>query len=355
MTGSSLRRPPWTPSPALIVLSVALGFLLGGVLGALVVGAGVVASPRSGGAKPAAGLALGLLVIAAVATVVEAPLSHPGPTEDVFAPPRIGLNYALDRPVASAAARLAAFALLVAIATSVPRAGSSAASDAPAGPRPGPRSRHFALGAAVPAVPYVAAMAVAIVARVVTTPPPLPSAWLGLVQNLEGGLGYVVQTEGGFRAAAAAPPLGPLVAAFAPVSARVAAVIASALAVAAVMRLTPDRGWRRGATTVGTVTAVLVSLIGHDLAEALALLLLAAGLVWSRPADVTPARASVAGLCLAGAVLARPEAVLAVLGAGLWIGVSLGRRAITPVLALLTAAVVALVPWQLWLQQRFER
>ncbi len=347
--------PAGPPSLAVAVLSVALGFLLGGVLGAVVVGAGVVASPRSGGSKPAAGVAFGLLAIAALATVVEAPLSQPGSPDDALAPPRIGLNYALDRPIASTAARLAAFALLVAIATSVPGAASPSPGAPPARPLGAPGRRRLTARTAASAVPYVAAMAMAIVAGVVVAAPPLPSAWLGLVENLKGGLGYVVETESGIRAPAAAPPLAPLVAALGPVSARVTTLIVSALAVVAVMRLALRLGRWRSAAAVGVFTAVAVPILGRGLAEALALALVAAGLIWSWPAGITPGRAVVAGVCLGGAVLARPEAILAVPAVGVWIGVSRDRHAIPPLVLLLAATAVTLVPWQLWLQERFDR
>lgn len=99
-----------------IVGTVTVALLLHGPVGATLVALAVVVSPPSAGTRAAAGVAVALLVVAALATVMEADLHEAGPG-NALAPPPIDLDYALDRGLAVEAGRLAALALLAAIGT----------------------------------------------------------------------------------------------------------------------------------------------------------------------------------------------------------------------------------------------
>jgi hypothetical protein len=325
------------------VTAAAGGFLIGGLLGLVVVIAALLGMSKSTGPRQAAAAACGFLVLAALATILEAPLGG----QD------LSLGYATSRPVAAAAARLAGLALLVAILASAREERSPFALDSPAPRSPSleVRARRL-IASASPALPYAAAVALAAAVRGLTGPGSLSPASVSPVENLQAGLGYAVGT--GERLPSAIQPLGPMVAAFAPFSVGAAALVASCLAVLAAMRLGRRLAGRRAAAAVGLLTAPLMVVASPRLDHALAAALVGAGLVLAWPTDLTFQRAVGAGLCLAGAGLARPEAILVVPLVALWAAAVLGRRAMRSMLFLVGAVIVATTPWLVWLQQRFD-
>lgn len=344
------------------VVTVVLAVLVGGVPGGLIVlTAAIETAP--GRRRAPAGVALGLLVLAALATVLEAPLAVSA----------IGLDYALDRPLADAAGRLAGVALLVAVAVAAIAERASPGTDhtgggwrpvALTGPgRRGPsRQRHVAARARA-ALPYAVAAGGVVMVGAVRTLTPLGPAEVAIADGLAAGRGPVPVDV---------PPLAAAFAAFAPVTPEVALLAASALGVVGLVRLVRRAGGTgvSGAgvtwlTVAGLAVAAVVATTGPSLGEALATLLVATGLIWLCgtygdnppwvcPREATVGRAVVAGLCLGGAVLARPEAVVAVPAAVTWLlsrpRSRPGRGAdLATALAVVVAAGVAVAPWQRWL------
>lgn len=325
-----------------VAVTVILALLIGGVPGALILlTAAVVTAP--GRRRAPAGAALGLLALAAVASVVEAPLAVSG----------IGLDYALDRPVAAAAGRLAGVALLVAVAI------AAVTERAPSGPARSlsaqsartrfSRRRASGLAAGIAALPYLVAATAVMVAGAVRSVVPLSPAEVVLAANLAAGMP---------PPSAGTPPLAAVVSAYFPVSPEAVVLAVSALVVVALMRLVRCWRGRPAVAAAGLAAAAVVGATGPGLAEALATLLVAIGLVWLCPAKVTIGRAVVAGLCLGAAVLARPEAVLTLPAALAWVSLAPPRRAGTGArvtsslalsLAVVAAAGVVVAPWQRWL------
>lgn len=176
MTG---RDGPYLPRPASLAIVagvVAAAFLLHGPVGAVLVVVGLAVTPPAAGARAGAGAAVCLLAVAALATVLEAPLRGSPPDEGLFAPPRLSLDYALERPMAAEAGRLAALALLAAVGTSALAAAPRPAPD-PGRPRPPRRRTPPAAPEPLPPtpprrrrrrrlLPGVAGMATAVVLRV---------------------------------------------------------------------------------------------------------------------------------------------------------------------------------------------
>lgn len=299
-----------------VVVTVVLALLIGGAPGGLIVLTAAVQTAPGRRSAPAA-VALGLLTLAAVATVLEAPLA----VSD------IGLDYALDRPVAAAAGRLAGVALLVAVTVAAVTVRASAASQGESdvlrpprrAARSGPRSPRAA--GRPTALPYLVAAAGVVAVGTVRGVAPLSPAETALAGRFAAGLG---------PSSTGTPPLAAALTAVAPVTPVLAVLVVYALGVVVLMRVVRCLG--RGAnvgdgatghggtsiTVAGLTLAVAMTAVRPGLAEALATLLVATGLVWLCPATVTGDRAVGAGLCLGGALLARPESVVAVLFVLAW-------------------------------------
>ncbi|MDP8927603.1 MAG: hypothetical protein M3O70_03250 [Actinomycetota bacterium] len=338
------ERPGPEFSTALLVAAVAVtgwGFLVGGPLGAIIGVAAVIALP-SGTGSLLPGLAGGAaLVVAALATVLEAPLG----------PAFVGMAYAAERPVANAAARLAALAAFIAVAMAAVTERSKVSMTArPAAPqarvdlRDLPRSGRGLL-------PYLPALLLTAAEFAVSSGAPIAGAPALLAENLRAGLGYTIG-GGELRAPAAVPPLEPVVAAFSPFSPALAALVIACLTVVTLTRLGQRSGGPRAAMIVGVVGALLPAVTGHRIADGLTVLFVSAALLRAWPADVDRSRAGVAGLLLAGAALARADAIIVIPLVAVWLGWSLGRRAAGPLVALVLAAAATLAPWHLWLYER---
>lgn len=341
---TSGARSDVDPAALMVAVTAAAGgFLIGGLLGLVVVIAALLGMSKSTGPRQAAAAACGFLALAALATILEAPLGG----QD------LSLGYATSRPVAAAAARLAGLALLVAILASAREERSPFPLGSPASRsrRLDVRARRL-IAAASPALPYAAAVTLVAAVRGMTAPGSLSPASASLAQNLQDGLGYAVGT--GERLPSAIQPLGPMVAAFAPFSVGAAALVANCVTVLAAMRLGRRLAGRRAAAAVGLLTAPLMVVASPRLDHALAAALVGAGLVLAWPTDLTFRRAAGAGLCLGGAGLARPEAIVVVLLVAPWAAAVLGRRAMRPMLCLVGAVIVVTTPWLVWLHQRSD-
>lgn len=342
-------RPVGQATPlSLAVTTVILAVLLGGVPGALIVLTAAIET-QGGRRRAPAATALGLLALAALATVWGAPLTRGS----------VNLDYALDRPVAAAAGRLAGVAMLVAVAV------AAAAERVPvlATATTAPPSRNVWTGllkervrlwnggaalatvasAARAGLPYLIPAAVVVAAVALRGPLPLEPPEARLAHNVEMGQGYL---------APEVAPLGPLVAVAVPVSAEVALLAVTVLTVVAAVGLARRLGVRsRAATGAGVAAAVVTGAAGQGLTEALATLLVTTGLVWVSPARISNGRAAMAGLCLGGAALARPQALLVVVAATVWLVADLDdwRRVTVPSALMAGSSLVVLWPWLRWL------
>ena len=316
----------------LVVLAVA--YLFGGLLGVAVAVAGLVAlelEPPGVVARAA----VAALVAAGLATVLEERPSD-----------QVGISFATDRPIAAGLAEAAAILAFIAI-------GVAARSERAQWPRRAVSTRWSDLGitrdrlATLMALIVVGGLAWAV--RMAAAPAGMPPGYSTVVDSLRGGEGF---------ASALHPPLAPVLAAFAPVSPRMLTMLVTSATVAVVVVL----GWRLGgratAVVAGGLAAVLPSIWGQQMPEALAALGVIAGLAWAWPSRLTKGRAVLAGLSVAAATLARPEALLAVPVVVAWIFVDrppsernrAGTRRRAPLAALLVAGfLISYAPWGRWI------
>lgn len=330
MSSAEIHHSRWAPG----VLSVVLAFLVGGVPGLLIV-LTVVIDPGTRRTVMPVVSAVALLSIAAVATVVEGSLSTSP----------VDLEYALQRPVAAAAARFAGVAAIVALIYSF--ADERARNASVEQSRRGERWRWDAQRPRVTAQvrrrlrPVVLAGALVIGVSVASEPPALSVGAAKVVASLRAGGPYVP---------AETPPMVPVVALFVPGGERWATVVVRALLVVAVMCLGNRIIGRSGAASAGVAVAGAMVLGGIGLADSLTALFVVTGLRWAWPADLTNRRAVVAGLCLAGAISTRPEAVVVLLATCAWLVGRRGRRRSGPTVVLLLTTTMGLWPWFTWLR-----
>ncbi len=341
--GPALPAPERALSVPQVVLVAGFGFLVGGWPGLVLAGATALLAPSPDGPRWAGAAAVGFLALAALATA----LPELGP------PTPIGLDYASDRPLASATARLAGLAALVALLAGVRAERAPATGGAMGGGR-GQGATVRSLREGLPflaAVQFLGVVVLALVVHASNTPTPLSPAEAALVDHLQAGAGYTVGGTAGRPVPSAMPPLGPLVAAFSPVSLGTTALVAWSLAVVALMDLAQRLAGGRAALAAGLLAAALQAWVGPDLAQSLALLLVTVGLRLAWPPQ-TLGRLGVAGACLGAAALARPDAILVLPMVAL--AVARSRRSLVVALALVAAATVVVLPWQLWLHRRFD-
>lgn len=326
-----VQQPP-TPvgsAPAVVaVAAVIAAFMIGGVPGAFIV---LVAAIDVGAERSRlpVGVALALLVVAALATVLEAPLL----------PSIVGLDFALDRPVASAAGLFAGVAALVAVLFAAveersPRIGNGA--------RPPHRPLADVLPAPAAALPAAAAAALVAVCSALRPGSALPTTMAMSVANLRAGV---------VDELAAVAPLPPLAIVVLPGDASWATVIVRTLAVMAALRLVGRVAGTRVTVAAGLVVAAVISLSGAGMAETLALLWVAVAVLWAWPAEVTPVRAAFAGLFLAAAALSRADAILVLPVVAGCLVVGAGRRR-GSALSLVVATSVVVTLFLLGLHRR---
>ena len=311
------------------LLVVGIGYLVGGLFGAVVAMAAIVALETEPPGT-VAWTAAATLVAAAAATVLQRwPNDH------------VDSSFATDRSLAAALGQAAAILAFIAVVWAA-RAERSA-------PRPHERVRRPALPITRVHVGTAALVGtvglVAWVVRVVFAPAAMPPGYSGSVEALQAGDGFIT---------AARPPLAAVVAALAPVAPDLLIVAVTGATVAVVAVLAGRVGGRRTAVVAGLLAAVLPSVWGQQLPEALAALGVAGALSWAWPDRLSPGRAVLAGLAMAAATLARPEAALLVPVVLLWLfaarpterrGHWRGEALAAVVLA---AFVVGYAPWATW-------
>jgi hypothetical protein len=203
------------------------------------------------------------------------------------------------------------------------------------------------------AVGLVGFCIVGVVVRAAFGPPALRLDLVDIVANLRLGHGYARGSGASVEPTAAFPPLAPVLAAVLPGLVQTAVVAVSSITVL----VTGLIGWRLGgskaAVTCAAVAALLPSMWGQQLPEALAALAVtgAVALAWPDRLDVRSG--ALAGLCLGAAALARPECVVAGAVVVAWMVVARADARAAAVACVLAAATL-FVPWQLWVHERFN-
>lgn len=286
----SLAEPPPAPlGSAPAVVAVVAAMMIGGIPGAVIVLVAAIDAGTERSRLPGA-IALALLLAAALATVLEAPLS----------PWTVGLDFALDRPVASTAGMFVGVAAVVSLLLAAVEERSP-----PVIVKRPRRPRRSLLGMVLPhaaaALPGAVAGTVVGICSALWPGSALPPALAMSVANLRGGT---------LDDLATAAPLAPLAIVVLPGDGRWATVIVRTLAVLAVLRLVGRFTRTPLPISAGLAVATVVSLFDEGIAGTLALLLVSVAALWAWPTAVTPLRAGVAGLFLAAAALSRAEAIL---------------------------------------------
>ena len=291
--------------PSLVhVLSIGLfgvtGLLLGGWPGFVIGVATAVALEVLGPAAPRrlAVAAAALLTGAAVMTLIE------GGT----AVTDLNLRFPRERPVANTLA-LAATILLVAILSA---AVSSERAMSPSLPRESRTELSSPRWRPSGGRPWLTVGILAVLIRVVCVPDRLPPGYLSLADNLALGRGYLLGLGGDARATGILTPLTPLIIAFAPVGPRAALIAVSTSTVVMTGLLATRLFNRRVGVTAAVLAAMLPSLWGQQLPEALAALAVVVALLLADPYQTRPWRLMLAGSAIGVGMLARPEVVLVV-------------------------------------------
>ncbi len=319
---------------------VVAGVLLGGLPGAAVALVGVGASFRrpTGPLTVAAG---GLLVAACVGTLVEAPLT------------RAALNsgFADERPVASACATSAGILLLVVAVTllvRLPRTPPLDPDGSDEAPPPAP------LGARLR--PLLAPVALGLVAFVVLglSAPPPPAATRAVAATVRSGQGWGYERDGVVVVDATEPPLPVAVVAAAPGPTRWWTATAGLVAMVAIGIVVRRRVGDRTALLAAAVTGLALVVVRADLAGTVAAALVATALALGDPDDRTVGRAALAGAAFGGLCLCLPAALflLPVLAAALALHPRTGEVSVGQGVAAVTATLVVVAPWQLWVLER---
>jgi arabinofuranan 3-O-arabinosyltransferase len=318
-------RPPRAVSPgrpgggstntAAVVVGTLIGVVVVGPI-AVVVGAGALVAGRVGAIRHFDLVAPVLIALAALTTVVEAPLgsSH------------VNMSFAASRPWSSGLVSIGVAFLIVSVAwassASASRSGTSLTTHAaPAHGQPPPvrRSRPtlpswLTTSIRTPLMPVVVVGAVAatLVDRWFGVGPRRPGD-ADLIDNLLLGTQYTLSPLTG-PPAVEVPPAGPLAAAFLPGGPSLLSAIVAALTVASVAlvaaRFTPARPRMAGAGAV--VAALLLPVVWEtSWATRLAGLAVVAAVGVADPRSLTPSRAWMTGVLLGVAFLARPDSVIA--------------------------------------------
>ncbi len=306
---------------------------------------------RSDPGRPVAFGAFIVLVGAALATVLEVAPTSNDPS----------LTFAANRPLAGNAGNVAAALLAVAVVLfavverpidPAPRWRPTRRTGAVLGDgmrRLGEQRRLAITGAAIGLV--------ALAIRVVAAPPPLSSAVQQITRNLRSGSGYLTVVDGRAVVLTDHPPLAPLVGAFAPGGPRLVQLVVGLLAVALAWRLARRVGGPAAAVLAAGIAAVAPALWDQQLPEVLAGAALLGAVLLADPHRLDGRRAVAAGLALAAAGLARPEALVAVPVVVAWV-VLVGTGRATPpegtthrttpsglVAVLVVVPALAFVPW----------
>ncbi len=284
------------PGPLTITLVVAGGFLIGGPFGLVIAALAVLVWRRHPDWLGA--LTVGLLATAAVGSVLGA---WPGPDS-------LRQSFAADRPWGAAAGLAAGVSLLVAVA----RAARSDRALSPAAPQP---ADHAALRERIgPWLPCAAVTVLAGAVSLAVAPAALPDGARAAAEALRAGQGFL-HAPGATRY----PPAALVVAAAFPSALGAALAATTAATAAATLVLGTRLGGRRTGILAGLVVAALPLVWAQPLPGALAGLTVVTALLLAWPDRLTAARAVTAGALLAVGTLARPEALIVLPVAVVWI------------------------------------
>lgn len=353
LTRSELRS--WLQLAALATVAVGLCWALisidFAIVAAFVIGAALLYRADPG--RPVAFGGFIVLVGAALATVLEVAPTSGDPT----------LTFASNRPFAGnagnvAGALLAVAVVLFAIVERSPRPAPHWTAARPLGGWSGTARRWLVHEPRVRVV-QAGIGVVALGVRVVAAPPPLSPAVQQITRNLRSGTGYLGVVDGQAVVVTDHPPLAPLVGAFAPGGPRLVQVLVGVLGVALVWRLARRIGRApEPAVLAAVVAAVAPALWDQQLPVVLAGTLVVGAVLLADPDRLDGRRAVAAGLALAAAGVARPDALVAVPILVAWVllrrrdgvGTTEGdgpRHKAAWVLAapLAVLPAVALVPW----------
>jgi hypothetical protein len=338
LTAASDRHVSSTTFRLAGAASVAIAFLFAGVPGILVAGAALVALRRGLGWLAPAG-AVVMLVCAAIATVLENSIG----TQDV------DLNFAIKRPIASAAGGLAAVFTVVAIALAAASERSEVRSSQPA-----QRSRSTSIVQhARDLAPFLVAATLSTVVCLASSPTALSANDRAIVSNLQAGLGFTTGGRGHITHPTGRLPLGPLLGTLLPIDIRLfrvlAAVAASVLVVSCAIHLLG----KVAGFPAAIVSALLPTTWMLDLPTAVAVTVATtAGIVaWRHTRQPTGWHAVSIGLLVGLAVLGCPPAAVTglIVVASIWwvrFGVSVAALYGT---AACTTALLVVLPWLRWL------
>ncbi len=353
LPGSAVGRELRSPLLAAVVLSVVavtICYLLVGTAFAIIGGGLVIAtfSYRLDPGRPAAMVAFLFAVGAALATIFEYRPQAGDPT----------LQYAANRPGASTAGNMAGALMAVAAIMFglTERADGTQAIESVPGPTRWLRrlpTRLLSRETVAFWAPVVSCGVIGIGLRTALGARATPVEAEELVRNVRMGVGYATKIWAPGTASAAHAPLGVLVAAFSPIGDRASLVVASiVVTVLAAWVATQWRGRRCGvlaAAVVAVVPAVWDATLAVTLAGAFVLGIVA--LLWrpvveARPV-ASPVRLGLAlGVCAGGAVLARPDAVVALPVLGLWVaGTGALPRLWRPLAGGVALAGAMVAPW----------
>lgn len=324
---------------ALFLVAVLVGYLLVG-RDVVVLAIAMLVLLRFGRdpGRPLALAAFLLLIIAGVASILQE------------IPPQLVVNYANRRPTATeAGAIVGVFLLLSTVILAVTERAPQRAPWRPIFRRPDRGALRATVARMSMALrrawPYAAAGIVAAGIRVVLSPVALPTVYTPLVDNLRLGTGYSMTAPSGAIPFGDTPPLAVGLVAYFPLGAGPALWLVG-LASVATAGWYANRRWGRAASIMAVaVAAVLPSLWAQQLAVQLAGLFVLWGVALCDPAlGRTSGRAVLSGALLGAAVLARPDAAVALIVVLAWIFV-LDREAWRDAARVLVGAVVVMAPW----------
>ncbi len=317
-----------TAQAAVLVVAIGFGAAVAGTSGAVVAGAAVVAGLLSpaGKSKPAALGALLFLLGATAATVLGSPLGEEA----------VRIDFAARRMLAAEIGAVAGVLVLAAVLLGAlgERAVEVRRPERVASPRLALRLRS-ARQVVVDHLPVLVSGGVALIVRAMLAPSALAPSAAPVFTGVDLGLAYRTDVAWG-----ASSPLAIVVAALSPLGPDVTLVLASAAVAAVAAVVAGVAANRRTAWLVGLAVAVLPLGWAMRLPEALAAL--AALLAVRAARGGSPQRAIVAGTLAAAGVLCRLDALVVVVGLGVWGASYFGRRWAR------TAVVAAAVPLALW-------